>query len=51
LFDRAIGMRRTVMQDRSCASEKKRYIFLLRDDLNDRIVRSGGGSEAALKTE
>jgi len=39
------------MQVGSCALEKRRYIFLLRDDLDDRIDRSGGGNEAAFKTE
>jgi len=39
------------MQEDDCGIQKKRYISLLRDLLNDRIARSGGGNEAAFKTE
>jgi len=39
------------MHEDDCANEKKRYISLLRDLLNDRIARSGEETEAAFKTE
>jgi hypothetical protein len=39
LFDRITDARRAALQDGSCRPEKKRYIFLLRDDLGDRIVQ------------
>jgi len=39
------------MREDDCKFKNRRYICLLRDVLNDRIARSGGGTEAAFKTE